>query len=84
MEEKVFPQPAVAGELARYVEARLHTDGQRNIERIEELQAALARSVANPIYVIVDPRDERELGRFEGGTLGNPQEFVEFLASQRW
>jgi hypothetical protein len=90
MEEKVFPQPAVAGELARFVEARLHTDGQVNIERIKALQAEIARSPANPIYVIVDPRGPgapgigRELGRFEGGTLGDPQAFVDFLAAARW
>ena len=42
MEEKIFPRPAVAGELKGYVEARLHTDGRKNIDRIKELQRELS------------------------------------------
>lgn len=82
MENNVFPRPAVAGLLsAEFVEARLHTDGSTNIERILELQESLARSVANPIYVVVDPQNERELRRHEGGALTDAQTeaFVEFL-----
>jgi len=82
MEGKVFPSPAVAGILAKkYVEARLHTDGNTNLERILELQEKLARSVANPIYVVVDPKTEKELARFEGAAMGakDVTRFIEFL-----
>jgi hypothetical protein len=82
MEDNVFPRPAVAGLLeAEYVEARLHTDGSTNIERILELQESLARSVANPIYVILDPETEQELARHEGAALtgGQREVFLEFL-----
>ena len=82
MEKKVFIKPAVAGLLEKdYVEARLHTDGHTNIERILELQKRLAESVANPIYVTVDPKSGTRLGKFEGATLGDGDEakFIRFL-----
>ena len=82
MEDNVFPEPAVAGILeTNYIEARLHTDGQTNIERILELQKTLARSVANPIYVIVDPATGEERGRYEGAALtgGQLDRFIAFL-----
>lgn len=78
MEENVFPEPAVAGHLKNYVEARLHTDGRKNIERILQLQEDLARTAANPVYVLVDPADEREIARFEGATF-DQDEFIDFL-----
>ena len=82
MERKVFPKPAVAGVLTEnYGEARLHTDGTTNLERILELQEKLAESVANPIYVTLDPKTETRLGRHEGATLGEggELEFIRFL-----
>ena len=69
MEEKIFRNPAVAGVLNKYVEARLHTDGKVNIDRILELQQDLAGSVATPIYVVVDPVGERKRLTFEGATF---------------
>ncbi len=84
MEVSIFPKPElpIAGLLSRnFVEARLHSDGETNIERIKELQETLARSVANPIYVVVEPETERELARHEGAALNDAQveAFAEFL-----
>ena len=67
-EEKVFPSRKVSELLEQhFVEARLHTDGETNIERILELQKELARSVATPYYLIQDPRSQRLLGKPIGG-----------------
>jgi hypothetical protein len=67
-EEKVFPSPEVSGLLEKsFIEARLHTDGEKNIERILELQHELARSVATPYYLIQDPGSKRLLGTPLGG-----------------
>ena len=82
MELKVFPKPAVAGVLEKgYIEARLHTDGETNIDRIREVQRLLAQSLANPIYVTADPTTEERLGKFEGATFTaeDEDEFVAFL-----
>jgi hypothetical protein len=77
MEEKVFPLPAVAEVLKNMVEARLHTDGSRNIERIHQLQRDLTGSIANPYYVIVDPTNERKLRESAGAS--SPGNFANFL-----
>lgn len=79
MELTVFPRTEVRALLEQMVEARLHTDGQKNIEQILELQKRFTQSKANPYYVIVDPRTEAELSRLNRATLGEPTEFVEFL-----
>jgi len=81
MEEKVFPRPAVAEQLQHYVEARLHTDQAPNVEENQALQQKLTQSVANPYYVIVDPRTEEVLGKFDHATLGDATPFINFLAS---
>jgi hypothetical protein len=77
MEERIFPLPAVAGELRNMVEARLHTDGVRNIERIKELQKSFTGSVANPIYVVVDPKTGKKLRLRAGFT--SAEKFAAFL-----
>lgn len=82
MEEKVFRQPAVAAELQNVVEARLHTDGRRNLERILALQSELTGVTANPFYVLVDPKDGRVVARFAGATR-DEQVFIQFLKSGR-
>lgn len=84
MEKLVLPKPAVAEVLEeKYVEARLHTDDGSipTIERIREVQARFAESIANPIYVTVDPDQEKRLGRFEGATLtaSDEERFLQFL-----
>jgi hypothetical protein len=78
MEEKIFPRPAVAGILEEtYVEARLHADGEVNVERIHALQDAMAKSRATPLYLVVDPSTQQELARQEGAT--SEAKFREFL-----
>jgi len=78
MEEKIFPRPAVAGILEeKYVEARLHADGEVNVERIHQLQDAVARSRATPLYLVIDPATESELSRQEGAS--SEETFLEFL-----
>ncbi len=63
----MFPNPAVAGILNQhYVEARLHTDGDTNLDYILALQEELIGSVANPIYVLIDPANGTKLARLQG------------------
>jgi hypothetical protein len=67
MEDNVLPSPAVAEILnEHYVEARLFTDTEENIERILELQAVLAGTVANPAFVLVDPKAGQKLYQLQG------------------
>jgi len=67
-EEKVFPSEKVSSALDKnFIEARLHTDGETNIDRILELQKELAHSVATPLYLIQDPKSKRLLGGPLGG-----------------
>jgi len=79
MELAVFPRPEVQSLLAQMVEARLHTDGRTNLERILELQARFTQSKANPYYLVIDAKTERELSRLDHAVVGDPHEFVEFL-----
>ena len=80
MEESIFPLPAVAGIMNdNFIEARLHADGEVNIDRIKELQMTLAQSVATPIYLIVDPKTGEKRATLEGATLGDESRFVAFL-----
>ena len=65
MEEKVFPTAAVAAELDRMIEARLHNDGEIQDE-VEKLQLELADSYATPIYVVLDPDTDETLGIHAG------------------
>lgn len=77
MEEKIFPRPAVAAELEKYVEARLHTDGGPRERENQELQKRLGGSVALPLYVIVDPATEAVVRKTAGLKPGDT--FVPFL-----
>jgi hypothetical protein len=43
-----------------YVEARLHTDGDKGDE-LTAFEQEFANSIATPLYFLVDPRDERVL-----------------------
>jgi hypothetical protein len=79
MEEKTFRLPAVAGVLEKsYVEARLHTDGTANIDRILDLQSELTQSVATPYYVILDPDTGETRAKLEGAQADR---FLGFLES---
>ena len=77
MEEKVFPRPAVAAELEKYVEARLHTDGGPREQENKDLQKSMTGSLANPIYAIVDTKTGRKL-RVKAGLMST-ETFVAFL-----
>lgn len=67
MEDSILPSAAVAAVLnEHYVEARLFTDTEENIERILALQDELAGTVANPTFVLVEPRAERKLAQLQG------------------
>jgi hypothetical protein len=80
MEEGIFPRPAVAGELGKLIEARLHYDGARKKE-VKTLQRDLAHTYAAPVYLILDPQARAILRRHDG--VAGEQEFVEFLRGTR-
>jgi hypothetical protein len=78
MEEKIFPLPAVAEALkAGFIEARLHTDGGPAQDRNNELREEWTHSLANPIFVIVDPKTGKPL-RKKAGLIFEP-DFLLFL-----
>ena len=78
MEEKIFPKPAVAGKLKKdYIESRLHTDGGDRMEENRKLQKEKTGSLANPIYLIIDPKTGKTLRRIDG--LKPEAKFLEFL-----
>lgn len=82
MEAKIFPRPAVAAALERYVEARLHLDaaGAKYLEKQQKMVGTLAR----PTYVIVDPRTEEILTTQQGWLPGNGgDDFAAWLNSAR-
>lgn len=80
MEKDIFLRPAVAGELNKLIEARLHYDGARGGE-IRKRQDEMAHSSANPIYLILDPQTGAVLRRADGKT--GEQEFLAFLRGTR-
>lgn len=78
MEEKIFPKPAVAGELKKdFVEARLHCDGGPKKDENQRLEQELVHSSANPYYVIVDPKTRAVLRKRAG--FMPAEAFLEFL-----
>ncbi len=78
MEEKVFPLPSVSKELSeKFIEARLHTDGGPSLERNKQLQKEYTGSVANPQYVIIDPKSGKKLRKIAG--YKPEKTFLEFL-----
>jgi hypothetical protein len=76
MEEGIFPRPAVAGELGKLIEARLHYDGARKKE-VKALQRDLAKTYAAPVYLILEPKTRAILRRLDGVT--SEEKFLEFL-----
>ncbi len=79
-EEKVFPAAAVRALLdEHFVEARLHTDGDRG-EELSAFQEKLTHSIATPLYLVIDPKTERRIGGQVGG-VQRVEGFREFLAS---
>lgn len=84
MEEKVFYRPAVAGELSRMVEARLHADHPDREYKSTVLarQREMANTLAMPTYVMIDPEDERVIGVHVGPQM-DPEKFGEWLRTTR-
>lgn len=84
MEVSTFKHDAVAAQLANFIEARLHADAKDDDLRadISERARVLAPTSATPVYVVLDPRSGRVLGRLEGASL-DPAAFAEFLASSK-
>lgn len=80
MEKDIFLRPAVAGELNKLIEARLHYDGKRG-EEMRKLQEELTHSSANPVYLILDPQTRGILRRQDG--KAGEQEFLDFLRGTR-
>jgi len=79
MEEKVFRRPAVAGVLEKFIEARLHSDHPDAEKRKPnvDLQKRLTSSVANPVYVTVNPVTGVKLAIQMGAT--SDEKFIEYL-----
>jgi hypothetical protein len=76
-EEKVFP--SLSAELERgFVEARLHTDGARG-EELTAYEQEVARSIATPLYLVLEPGTMRVLAGPIGG-LVSVAGLREFLA----
>jgi thiol:disulfide interchange protein len=79
MEKNIFPRPEVRAALERFERVQLYTDGQgTEYDKNRALQETRFNTVALPLYVIVDPATEREIGRVEGLTR-DPSEFARFL-----
>ena len=78
MEEGDFFEPTVVGLLdPHYVEARLHTDGKRNVAAIRKLRNQLAQTRALPVYLVVSPKaPDQILGRLDGAKA---EEFEQLL-----
>ena len=79
---KVFPDPAVAAVLnEKYIEARIHTDHEELGAENRARQLEMTNSVAQPIYLLLDPVNGEVHGRLDGATLGDNQPFIDFLES---
>ncbi len=88
-EVSVFPKPEVAKARALYVEARLHSDAYDLEQRaqIAEMIETVAKTRAQPTYVIIDTETENEVARYKGAPLPptdpDAEIFVEFLETSR-
>jgi thiol:disulfide interchange protein DsbD len=82
MEANMFPRPAVAAALGRFVRVRLYTDGEGDLyERQQRMEQQKLGTVALPYYAIVDSLGDVQ-ARFLGMTR-NTDEFVDFLVRGR-
>jgi thiol:disulfide interchange protein DsbD len=82
MEANMFPRPEIRGALDGFVRARLYTDGQGAVyERQQQFQQEQFRTVALPLYAIVDA-DRRPVATFAGLTRDS-SEFLRFLRAGR-
>lgn len=79
MEKNIFTVPAVREELARFERVQLYTDGQgEEYDLNRTLQEEKFKSIALPLYVVIDSKTETEIARVEGLTR-DPAEFIRFL-----
>jgi hypothetical protein len=71
MEDKVFPSPAVAALMKKFVvESRQHTDSQNTLTKEQfannrAAQAKIAGTKANPFFVVVDPNTGDTIDTFK-------------------
>lgn len=80
MEEKIFPRPAVAAALERFIEARLHTD----YEKFRTMQMQMLGTITAPAYAIVAPNTGKVMAVQQGWLPGNDgADFVAWLNSAR-
>jgi thiol:disulfide interchange protein len=78
MESNMFTEPEVKRELGRFVLAELYTDRETaEDERNGQLQADKFKTVALPLYAIIDPNGNT-LAKFPGLTR-DKREFIGFL-----
>jgi len=81
MEANMFPRPEIRASLGGFVRARLYTDGQGEVyERQQRYQQDRFKTVALPLYAIVDP-DRRVVATFAGLTRDSG-EFLRFLETR--
>jgi thiol:disulfide interchange protein DsbD len=78
MEANMFTRPEIKAQLAKFVLARLYTDGDGEIyEQQQEQQQEQFNTVALPLYAVVDG-DGKTIATFPGLTK-KPEEFLAFL-----
>lgn len=81
MEANVFPRPAVAKELSKFIRVRLYTDGVGDLyQRQQQMQQDKFGTVALPLYAIV--RADGSVMRTFPGLTRDVQQFASFLQVQ--
>jgi hypothetical protein len=85
MEESVFPVPAVAGQLRRMVEARIHNDAVDTQDEVRAWQDGIIHTLATPSYALINPVTGKLIDKHEGPET-NPEVFAKWLerAHERW
>ena len=82
MENNVFPDPAVKGELSQFVRVQLYTDGaDEGSKQNQGYQEKTFGDVALPLYAIVSPDGTPR--EHSAGITRDPQEFARFLREGR-
>ena len=78
MEANMFTKPEVERELARYVRARLYTDGKGDIYKTQQqMEERLFGTVALPYYAVFGPDGQPKVAF--GGLTRSADEFLVFL-----
>lgn len=86
MENRVFQDPAVAGELKNFIEARLHVDGSGQVYEDQlELHMEMNETSARPYFVVVNPESLEPIQTFGRAlVIGESYEpFINFLRKAR-